>query len=620
MTLLGLAPVLWSALAAVSVLLVVGLHLLRERRQTLTVVYLALWEKLLPSRAAQANWRRLKRWLALLLSLAIVGSLLVAAGDPRPKSTTGELRFHLVLLDVSASMQAKEGNSTRFEQGKLALGRWLKGLGSRDRVLLVAVAQHAEPLGPWLEEPSTALSLLSTLQPVDSPANWSGALEFADEILASRRGGDLIVVSDRAPTLDGASPARPQPARPRYLLPVGHSGGNLAITSFAARRTPGEPLHCELQVEVLNADLQARRAELILSGDAGPLSILPLTLAPGQQWRQFVPDIPASHEVLTATLHATDGLADRLALDDVATTRLPERHRSKLLLVTSGNTYLSAALLLDELLDITTLAPGARLPEGPFELAIFDGVANPGFVGPQLLLAPPVATDGFTLGRSLTDFGFDDVKDGETLVRGLRLEDVQVQQGRALKPLGHTTVLGSSQQGPLLLSGQTAQGRFIALGFSPQNSDFVLRPAFPMFVLKAVNLLLEREARFVSSLRTGELQRLSAPEGASHALLREPSGRQRLLPVQQGLVQFEPGQVGRYALEFPGTPEARRQLEVNLANAEVSQLNSDGPSPSWPRPPAGESHRHRPLGWLALVLALLLMLLEGLALRRRWLA
>ena len=53
-----------------------------------------------------------------------------------------------------------------------------------------------------------------------------------------------------------------------------------------------------------------------------------------------------------------DGTHDDLPADDHAYALLPERRRAKVLVVTEGNTYLEAALLLDEYLDVTDAHAG----------------------------------------------------------------------------------------------------------------------------------------------------------------------------------------------------------------------------------------------------------------------
>ena len=72
-------------------------------------------------------------------------------------------------------------------------------------------------------------------------------------------------------------------------------------------------------------------------------------------------------------------LEDQLPADDHAYALLPERRRAKVLVVTPGNTYLEAALLLDEYLDVQLVSPRDYAekiaPSGQkHDVVVFDGV------------------------------------------------------------------------------------------------------------------------------------------------------------------------------------------------------------------------------------------------------
>ncbi len=88
---------------------------------------------------------------------------------------------------------------------------------------------------------------------------------------------------------------------------------------------------------------------------------------------------------------------------------LPERRRARILMVTPGNTYLEAALLLDEYLGRRASRAGAQLPDGKFDVAIFDGVAPAPSerIAAALYLNPPADGSPVPLGAALEDFGFD---------------------------------------------------------------------------------------------------------------------------------------------------------------------------------------------------------------------
>ena len=60
---------------------VVVMYILRLRRRPVAVPFAPLWRRVLRDKEATSLISRLKRWLSLLLQLAILGALLFALGE-----------------------------------------------------------------------------------------------------------------------------------------------------------------------------------------------------------------------------------------------------------------------------------------------------------------------------------------------------------------------------------------------------------------------------------------------------------------------------------------------------------------------------------------------------------
>ena len=90
-------------------------------------------------------------------------------------------------------------------------------------------------------------------------------------------------------------------------------------------------------------------------------------------------------------------------------------------------------------------------------------------------------------------FGFDTWDKKSPILRWMAMGDIQVSQGHAFKPAPGDKVVGASELGPILVSGRRDGRAFVALGFDPRNSDFVLRVAWPLFVLNTINTFIEED-------------------------------------------------------------------------------------------------------------------------------
>src|SRR5262249_723561 len=89
-------------------------------------------------------------------------------------------------------------------------------------------------------------------------------------------------------------------------------------------------------------------------------------------------NLSGASRALEAKLAPIGNSKDELPADDHAYALLPERRRAKVLVVTQGNTYLEAALLLDEYLDVQLATPHDYaekiVPSGQkHDVVIFDG-------------------------------------------------------------------------------------------------------------------------------------------------------------------------------------------------------------------------------------------------------
>ena len=55
-----------------------------------------------------------------------------------------------------------------------------------------------------------------------------------------------------------------------------------------------------------------------------------------------------------------------------------------------------------------------------------------------------------------------------------------------VQAVGVSNIEAVAEAFPLLVAGRRAGRRFLALGFNPRDSDFVLRVAWPLFVLNVM--------------------------------------------------------------------------------------------------------------------------------------
>lgn len=605
--------------------LTVLLYVLRLRRRPVAVPFARIWISVLRDREATRLFSRLKRILSLLLQLAMVALLVLALGDPRLSIARDSARNIVVLVDTSASMTATDVLPSRLDVAKEKVRELFLGMGANDRMLIAGMDVSVTPLSTLTAEVPELEGALEGLKATDTAADLGRALRFARDALRAAENPEVILVSDGA-LADVAWQKEGQAlgdVKFGYLA-VGSGGKNVAITQFSVRRYPLDKARAEVLLELSNMTDQPIDVELTLTGDGEVIDVSRLRLGPRERLPRFFQDLAGAGHTLEAQLRLAGGGEDDFSRDDHAYALVPEKRRARVLLVSAGNTYLEAALLLDEYLEVKSVLPQEPAPEGGFDVAIYDSVeaAFEESAAAHVYLNPPANGSPVRRAREIQMFGFDTWDKKSPLLRFAAMENVQVLRGFALVPEVGDKVLGASNQGPILVSGRRKGKPFVVLGFDPRQSDFVLRIAWPLFVLNTINSLTEEEAGYVSAYRTGEVWRIPAPSVPS-GRLTTPGGGVERVSVEDGRAVYRGTRAGFYKLSFEtGAETSVIEFAANLSNYDESRIQAVpdlklGAEP--PSPITGFEVRAKKEIWVYLLIAVVLAsFLEWFSYHRRW--
>jgi len=572
--------------------LVTVLYLLKLRRRTVAVPFSKLWEKVLRDKQASSLLSRLKRILSLLLQLALITLLGFAIGDPRAAATLSKGRHLVVLVDASASMQATDVGPSRLLAAKDEVKKIIRGLGGADRMLVAQMDAAVTPLGPMSSDTSELDRAVDAIKATDARADFPRALRFAMDTLRglgaldSLAKPEIVVVSDGrlGDAVDASGSVHIDNDVTFTYLPVGTSARNVGITEFSVRRYPLDKSRYEVMLEVTNTGPEEQDVELSLYGDATLVDLTKLRLKPGEKLPRFYPNLSGARRSLEAKIQPLEGTRDDLPADNHAYALLPSLRRAKVLVVTPGNTYLEAALLLDEYLDVTLISPkdyadNAGPAVGSSDVVIFDGAtplspprANAIYIDPRGPGSPVQS------GGELKTPGFDKIDRKHPIVRWTALGDVNIARGHKLVPEPGDKVVGASEQGPILIVGQRSGFKFVAMGFDVRDSDLPLRVAWPLLLLNSINYFTDEDAQYISGYLTGEVWRVPVSPGAGQAVLKSPDGVELAIPVHEGRAVYLGQHAGFYeltAMDSRGRNHDTGQPVVfaaNLLDAEESAI------------------------------------------------
>lgn len=573
MTFAGLPLTLLVPIGSVAALLTVGLYVLKLRRRQVAVPFSPIWQRVLRDKEASQLFSRLRNLLSLLLQLVLLLALVLALGDPRSAAGATDGRSVVVLVDTSASMQATDVAPTRLDAAKAKVGELVQGLGSADRMLVAKMDARTVPVTTMTSDTAELTDGLRHLSATDTRADLGRGFALALDALRGAKNPEIVVVSDGGLDAEAAARAAPLGSVPVRYVPIGKRGRNVAITGFSVRRYPLDASRYEVMLEVTNTNDTPETVELSMLGDGNVIDVSRLSLAPKEVLPRFYGDLAGASRTLEARIRLASGEHDDLPADDRAFALLPERTRARVLVVTKGNTYLDAALLLDEYLDVTTVPERSYSPDRPFDVTIFDGVAPPRPKrGGVLYLNPPSDGSPVKVGRELKDFGFDTWERKSELLRWMALDSVQVARGHAFVPEKDDHVVGASELGPVLVSGRREGLPFVALGFDPRDSDLVMRVAWPLFVLNVIHSFVEDDTSYLGSFRTGDIWRIPVPADASSAWIKDPGGSLHEVAAKEGRAVVFGERAGIYELHVGSPGSSATFFAGNLSDPVESRI------------------------------------------------
>ncbi len=639
MTLLAPWALWFAALGAA----VIALYLLKIRRQRQVVPALDFWLALALRTPVRSLFQRLKRWLSMLLWLAIVTCLVLALANP--VRTWGRIKPQsiVVILDNSASMQASEAEQngkTRWALANEALGDLTRRRPVDDEWLLVEAGATTRVVQPWIRAATTIRETASQLVPQHGRVDLAPACQLAAQLLEGRPEPCIVVLSDGAAGQVSRLAAQDSRIVPWY---VGRTADNLGITRLWVRANREDASHAAL-VSVVNASQETVETRVVCELDGRTHSVEPLSIDAGGVWEKTILfDAPAGG-VLRASLERPDALA---ADNEAYAILEPIRPASVRLVADPGEVFFfeQALLAMEPLVDpdtsqALTLDEYTRQADSlpPADLTIFNGAAPANWPagGACVFINTwpsdlPARITGTLPATDLTLVARD-----HPLARYLNLGAVALADAREVDVTQRATLLAVSSAGtPLIFAVQQPGRAALCLAMDVLASDLPLRNAFPILLRNAVTFFATEQHAWLrpqygigeaieplrsipADLRAVQVACLVGPvSNRSVAAGASPAVTETSLPVHDGVFRCEQTAASA-ALRFTIGDETA-YTAVNLADEAESRIKPEITAEDPVQRLALTGRWLGTLPWVALAAAaLVLITLEWLTYHFRW--
>ena len=545
------------------------LYMLKLRRQDVLVSSTLLWQRLLRDREANAPWQRLRRNLLLLLQLLILALLTLALARPFVSTPTVVSGSVVVLLDASASMQARDVEPTRFDAARRVAQEIVAGLASGDVATIISVGPQPQVLAAATDDRALLRRVLEDAAPTNGPADWEAAFALAAAGLTDVEEPRAVIISDGA--LPEALPSLPAEA---HFVGVGGYGDNLAITALATREGTAGPQAFLRVVNYSDADTEPL---VELSADGVLFDARHLVVPAHGSADLTLTDLPYDLYVLQAQL----SVQDALPLDDTAWAVHAPPVSGQVLLISTGNLFLERALGALPGVELVRLAPDQPLPAEPYDLYVYDGVITGTLPSGNLWLIAPSASgsDGFPIevGGFFTATAITRTASDDPLLRYVDLSELHVLRARAVVPPPGARVLIEAEGGPLLFITDQPERRLAVLTFDLHDSDLPLQVAFPILTANLADWLLPRgAARLPATVRPGDPVAIPLDSETTEVAISVPDGSRYLLSIgEEPPVFASTEQLGTYLiseLDRSGDVLQSAAFAVNLFDETESDI------------------------------------------------
>ncbi|MGQ4807346.1 hypothetical protein NKDENANG_00694 [Candidatus Entotheonellaceae bacterium PAL068K] len=571
-----LNPAAFAFLATIPVIIL--LHALRYRRRDVQVSTLFLWDRVLREAHGTLGLRRLVHNLPLLLQIVFVLLLTAVLAKPALTTAVSDSKDIILVLDVSASMQTRTAQGTRFAQAQQRALKVLRKLPSERQMAVIAAGRQARVVAFFTQEKALLHEAITQLQVSDAPGNMREAISLALSLFTHGNGmKEVVVIGDGA---YGQLNDLDFPRNQMHHIRIAGGTRNVGITRLALRKRPEAAEGYEVLIAVKNFSPQAIETPLHLTMRRRRLLERQLSLQPGQE----VVVVTGLSGPLKGVAEAELLLDDDLPLDNRAYGVIAAETQTWVLLVGHSNYFLERLLtsLPGVLVNVIPEVSEEMLPRllETNRLIIFNGVPPPPLQQGNFLLIDILPQDD-----RLQDFGV--VKQPQVLdwnrqhplLQFVDFADVRIEEARALRPQAGALSLVDGTDTSLLSVIAEPRLRLVTLAFDPMRSDLPLRVAFPVFISNLLHWVAPQQGDFTA----GQIQ-----AGMPYAVFFDP-------PVKQLDIQ-EPGEKIPRKHKVPGNPwiftaadrvgvyimrakDQKHYLTVSLLDETESAIN-----PAWALP------------------------------------
>ena len=498
---------------AVTLPIVIIFYLLKRRRVAHLVSSTIIWKRFLNETQANSPFQKLRHNWLLIIQLIFLSLAIFALIRPYFSSKIESGRFVVVILDVSASMQATDVSLNRFELAKGEVNKMIDGMYDNDQMVLILSGGNTEVRQSPTSVKAILKKALDQVKVTDSPTRLLEAIKLSQNLSRNRPKVEVHLFSDGVSSdLDAFEL---QDLNLEYHR-LGKGGGNLGITSLEVRSNPEQLGQQSVFATIGNFSTNTMSSEVSLFFDDQMIGNRRLTVMPTNTASLVFSSNQRTNGVFRMKLKNDDFLQ----VDNIGSVMGLTRRNVEVLLITKGNVFLEKALRSID--DVDLIVKSSLTDSTPnVDVVVLDSIRPTVWPSGNVMAINTQSTNWFQPSGLLESPPIVDWKSAHPILRFVNFDNVQVAQSLNSELPTWMNPIVETQSVPLIAVGENDANRCVWVGFNPLDSTWPLRVSFPIFIANAIDWL---DPKIVTNLSAGEPFSMRMAEKGSAVVVTLPDG------------------------------------------------------------------------------------------------
>jgi hypothetical protein len=462
---------LFSTLSAV----LVTLYLLDRTRRKQVVATLRFWNPA-ENATSMRQKRRIQQPWSLLLQLLSIALLLLAISQMQWGERNERVRDHILVLDTSAWMGARTGDTTLMDEARRAAIAYVRRIPASDRIMVVRADALATPATSLDTNRGVIEQAIRESKPSSAALNLGQAFEFSARVQKLHGGGlgDItyvgagrVPVTDRDVTLPGNL----------RVIPVKPSPENVGIRKIGLRRSDADTW--QIFVSVKNYSAQPRASQIAMQFGGAPLGNRTLPLAANSEQQATFSVRTRAAGWLEARLLNSDAYPE----DDRAVLELPGQRTLNVAIYTDDPDALRPIVAASPNVTATFRAPSSYDPKAKADVVVFDAFAPASAPeAPSIWIDPPQQRSPIRIKSAATAVKLASWNGQHDLGMGLRTRDVELEKTSVFIASQDDISVASVEAGPVIVARPQSgtSPKLVVMGFHPARSAMRYELATPL--------------------------------------------------------------------------------------------------------------------------------------------